>query len=384
MQRISSALEEYSTIVDEREKEKRNIGNIQLQMVRPKTEYINNIVGEYLVSKGYEDTFNMLSREDGMEMGPNKDARCFIDSTQQEMWDLMRYFNNGQEKEFFKLRDKFYEDLNYYKIDFEYDHYHELNQRAYFTVYPLIPMFRKYSFEEAWRQAKERSESFKRYITENGAHFINDEKCRSYLKLPYLIQNMKKDDELLERILTDEFAFRMSTETEEYMKKVCTYISRTSYNKSILHRALDYNIKHNDVYNNKKVDSVYRSIATGAEKYKKYSEDISKRIEEIDDTHEILNQRYNSLKEQYLSEYDRVHHKSFPEHIEPGKVVYERVVSNDDIRYTNWVYSEMMNKMIDARKKFKPTKNDDDKDILMNRLMHFTYLKIKHDARKPI
>ena len=56
---------------------------------------------------------------------------------------MMSSFYKGNEKDYFKARERLIEELNYFKIDYELSNRIELRTRAYFAVHPLIPMHKK-------------------------------------------------------------------------------------------------------------------------------------------------------------------------------------------------------------------------------------------------
>ena len=140
--RLKSALQEYSMLFDELQKEKLNSNNVAKQILEPKMDYINDILGQHLLQKEFTETFRNLQSDIG-QAKVTPFPRIFVDNTAELKELLMKAFYKGNEKEFFKIRDKLYDELNYYKLDYSLDPALELKQKAYFTVYYLIPMNKK-------------------------------------------------------------------------------------------------------------------------------------------------------------------------------------------------------------------------------------------------
>ncbi len=96
---------------------------------------------------------------------------------------------------------------------------------------------------------KERSESFNRYTTEKGNLFMSHPQFKHYLRLPYLMQSLPKDDQLLEYLLSNEFPVKLLEETMEEVDAVIFYASKITRNRSFISKAFEYNVKNNPAFN---------------------------------------------------------------------------------------------------------------------------------------
>lgn len=61
--RLKSALQEYSELFDEIQKEKLNSNNVAKQVLEPKIDYINELLGQHLLQKEYSETYKDLQNE---------------------------------------------------------------------------------------------------------------------------------------------------------------------------------------------------------------------------------------------------------------------------------------------------------------------------------
>ena len=140
--RLKSALQEYSMVFDEIQKEKMSSTNISKQILEPKIEYVNDILGQHLLQKELTETFRQF--ENDISSGKlNHVPQIYSDKFTELREILMKAFYKGNEKEFFKIREKIFEELNYFTIDYKLEETLEMKIRAYFLVYHLIPVYKK-------------------------------------------------------------------------------------------------------------------------------------------------------------------------------------------------------------------------------------------------
>lgn len=140
--RLKSALQEYSMMYDEIQKEKVSLNCISKKILEPKMDYINDVLAQHLLQKEYTETFRNLQAE--VEACKEQEQpRVFSEKCGELRELLMKAFYRGKEEEFFKIREKIYEELNYFTLDYKLDDKLEIRLRAYFLVYHLIPINKK-------------------------------------------------------------------------------------------------------------------------------------------------------------------------------------------------------------------------------------------------
>ena len=114
--RLKSALQEYSMIVDEIQKEKLNSHNIAKQVLEPKIDYVNDVLGQHLLQREFPDTFRQF-QSDITSSKVTPLPRLFSEKCVELRDLLMKSFYKGNEKDFFKIREKIFEELNYFSLD---------------------------------------------------------------------------------------------------------------------------------------------------------------------------------------------------------------------------------------------------------------------------
>lgn len=137
--RVKSALQEYSMMYDEIQKERISQNSISKKILEPKIDYVNDVLGQHLLQKELNETFRQFQAE----VIASKDVeqpRVYSERCTELRELLMKSFYKGNEKDFFMIRDKIYDELNYFTLDYKLDDKLEIRIRAYFLVYHLIPI----------------------------------------------------------------------------------------------------------------------------------------------------------------------------------------------------------------------------------------------------
>lgn len=232
---------------------------------------------------------------------------------------------------------------------------------------------------------KERSESFKRYTTEKGSIFMNDPEYKHYLRLPYLVQSLDKDDQLLEKLLSNDFPIKLMEESMEEIDGVIFYVSKVTKNRSFLTKAFEYNVRNNGAYNNETIRKLYEKVKDNIEVYQP---EVDKLQQEIEDT-EILSarveKRYDETREDLIQEVMAVENKHM--YIKPMSFsippLTQVTVSE---KYLNWQYLELAERMFELRRKIQaeakpePTKRAGE----LTKEMHLVdWEKIRRAITKP-
>lgn len=379
--RLKSALQEYSQLFDEIQREKQNSHDVSRQILEPKNEYINNLLGQHLLQNQYPETFRVL-QQDIAKSKTSAVPRVFLNNFQELKEILMKSYYKGQEKEFFKAREKVLEELNYFKFDYKLEDAIEFKLRAYFAAYYLIPMHKKnLSIEEAMKLTKERSDNFKKYTTEFGSRFLDDPYLKHFLRLPYLLQTLPKEDSLLDNLLSDEYAIRTLKEAEEEIDQVIFFCSKIAINKSFVVKAFEYNLKTNPSLNTSMVHNVYSKIEQRIKD--KESRDLPEVLEEssfLDDLCTRLEERYHKAKEELVSRSIEIEdsHLRIKEAVMPSVTVPR---SSEASKYNNWVYYEYFNRLKEARRAFSDSFSA---QTAQGKLRTLELEKLKQEIRKPV
>lgn len=379
--RLRSALQEYSQLFDEIQREKLNSHDVSRQILEPKNEYVNNLLAQHLLQSQYPETFRAL-QQDITRAKSAAVPRVFLNSFQELKEILMKSYYKGQEKEFFKARDKIVEELNYFKFDYHLDSTIEFKLKAYFAAYYLIPMHKKnMPIEEAMRLTKERSESFKKYTTEFGSRFLDDPLLKHFLRLPYLLQTLPKEDALLDNLLSDEFAIKTLKEAEDEFDQVIFFCTKVAINKSFIIKAFEYNLKTNPALNTSTVLHVYSRIEQRIKD--KESKDLPELQEETASLEELgsrLEDKYLRVKEELVSKSIELEDSHL--RVKPAAVASVTVPrSSEASKYNNWVYLEYFHRLKETRRAFAETLGA---ETAQGKLRTLELEKLKQEIRKPV
>lgn len=383
--RLKSALQEYSELFDEIQKEKLNSNNVAKQVLEPKIDYINELLGQHLLQKEYSETYKDLQNEkEECKLTPLH--RVFVDNMGEMREVLMKSFYKGSEKEFFKAREKIYEELNYYKLDYQLSPEIEMKLHAYFTVYYLIPMNKKkMSIEEAMRLTRERCEDFKKYTTEHGGKFMDDPEYKHYLRLPYLLQTLPKDDALLERLLSDEFPIKLMEESLQEIDEIIFYSTKVTKNRSFLTKAFEYNLKYNPEFHTPSIQQVYDRIKSNIEEHSAEIDSIQQENDDLDVLTARLQRRFDDTKDTFIRSVEQEEDKHL--HLK-GELIqlasFHPVTPNQ--KYINWQYNDIFDRLVRLRKAMTANitkKNRGKIDDLEMRVLQLEFAKLRQEIRRP-
>lgn len=231
----------------------------------------------------------------------------------------------------------------------------------------------------------ERSDSFKKYTTEKGSLFMNDPEYKHYLRLPYLVQTLDKNDELLEGLLSNDFPIKLMEEALDEVDRVIFYATKVTKNRSFLTKAFEYNVKNNGGYNNSTVHDMYNKVKVNIEAYSPEVERINKETEDVEILHARLEKRYEDTKEDFVdlvNAQDNKHLLVKPEILPAHNLSH--VTANE--KYLNWQYLELAERMFELRKKLNldiepvPTQKTAD---LTKKLFRVEWDKIHRAITKP-
>lgn len=196
----------------------------------------------------------------------------------------------------------------------------------------------------------ERSESFKKYTTEKGSLFMNDPEYKHYLRLPYLVQTLDQNDQLLDGLLSNDFPIKLMEESLQEIDKIIFYATKVTKNRSFLTKAFEYNVKNNGSYNNSTIHELYNKVKENIELYTPEAERIQKDIEDVEVLHARLERRYEETKEDFIelvNAQDSKHLLIKPEQLPVQELAH--VTTSE--KYLNWQYLELAERMFELRKK---------------------------------
>lgn len=236
------------------------------------------------------------------------------------------------------------------------------------------------------RLTKERSESFNKYTTEKGSFFMNDPHYKHYLRLPYLVQSLPKDDQLLEYLLSNEFPIKLLEATMEEIDRVIFYASNITKNRSYLCKAFEYNVKNNQAYNTQTVRHLYSRVAHNLDHHAQEVEAIERDIEELDVLNARVKQRYGVVKEELVEKVLSNDNKHLGLTTSSFTVPSISQVTLNE-KYLNWQYLELAERMFDLRNKLQssiepiPTQKAAE---ISKEMLKVNWEKIRRAITKPL
>lgn len=199
---------------------------------------------------------------------------------------------------------------------------------------------------------KERSESFKRYTTEKGSLFMNDSEYKHYLRLPYLVQSLDKDDQLLEKLLSNEFPIKLMEEFMDEIDEIIFYVSKITKNRSFLTKAFEYNVRNNGAYNNDTVKNIYEKVKHNIETHQPEVDNLQNEIEDIEILTARVQSKYNESKNRMVEEVNNLENKhAFIKPFSYTAPPLTQVTVSE--KYLNWQYLELAERMFDLRRKLQ-------------------------------
>lgn len=243
----------------------------------------------------------------------------------------------------------------------------------------------KLSVEEAMKLTKERSESFNRYTTEKGSLFMNHPQFKHYLRLPYLMQSLPKDDQLLEYLLSNEFPVKLLEEVMEEIDAVIFYATKITRNRSFVSKAFEYNVKNNAAFNTSIVKNLYARVQQNLEYHSEEIGAIEQEIEDLEILQARVQQKYDATKEELVERVLAEEKKHLGLKVQTFSVPSLSQVTLSE-KYLNWQYLELAEQMFDLRAKLQskvepvPTERAAE---LTKEMWKVNWEKIKRAITKP-
>lgn len=233
---------------------------------------------------------------------------------------------------------------------------------------------------------KERNESFNKYTTEKGSLFMNDPHFKHYLRLPYLLQSLPKDDQLLEELLSDEFPVKLMEEFLEEIDAVIFYVSKVTRNRSLLTKAFEYNVRNNPAYNTATVKNLYARVGENLQTHSKEVDVIQKDIEDLDILNARVQKKYDDVRTELIEKVLAEENKHLGLKIHTFSVPSVSQVTMNE-KYLNWQYLELAEQMFDLRTKLQskvePVPTERAAEITKE-LWKVNWEKIRRAITKPV
>ena len=230
--------------------------------------------------------------------------------------------------------------------------------------------------------SNERSESFKKYTTEKGSLFMDHAEYKKYLRLPYLLQTLPKDDELLEGLLSDEFSIKLLTETMEEIDHIIFYTTKVTINRSFLTKSFEYNLRTNPSFSKPSIEQLYQRIQKNTENHSHEISELEHEIDELDQLSGQLQGRYNALKTEFINkaieEEDK--HLHIDKHVYKGVTVTQLSMGQ---KYVNWMYKDFFHQLVDLRKGLTTAKRDTREKDVAYKMREIEFEKLKQEIRRP-
>ena len=216
----------------------------------------------------------------------------------------------------------------------------------------MYNVFTQLSVEDAMKLTKERSESFNKYTTEKGSIFMNDPHYKHYLRLPYLVQSLVKDDQLLEYLLSNEFPVKLMEETLDEVDAVIFYATKVTRNRSLITKAFEYNVRNHPGYNNAIVKNLYARVNENLEHHSYEVGAIEKDIEDLEILNARVKQRYEAARDELIERVNAEENKHLNLKVHKFSVPSVSQVTLNE-KYLNWQYLELAERMFDLRHKLQ-------------------------------
>ena len=277
-----STLQLLSKQNEERKLKQEEFGDPANEMFAPKNNYILILLQQHLLSAGYERTAKFMKEEADKKVG-HKIDRFMLPKTKNLRGSLVESLKTGNEKAFFEARQYLHADLNYYQLDFELSLELEMKTRVYFALYYLINLeIMKIDPEECKKRTRERMEVLKTFFVEKGSHFSDDSDLKEYLKIPYLVESMPGDNQLLNFVLSKDFYTQVYEENTKEMEKVIFFATEATRHRSFITKLYEYYIKyHPNASSSQLTEGIYQQVEAAIEQVKQHASKHSEEAEEL-------------------------------------------------------------------------------------------------------
>lgn len=310
---------------EERRQKKEESGDPANAMLAPKNDYIFILLQQHLLSAGYDKTAKLI-KEESSKNASHKVDRFVLPKTKSLKNTFIEALKIGNEKAFFEARHHLHADLNYYQLNFPLSLELEMKTRVYFALYYLINLERlKITSEEGKKRTAERMEALKAFFVEKGSHFGDDTDLKEYLKVPYLVESMPADNQMLNFVLSADFFAQIMEENVKEIERVIFFATEATRHRSFVTKIYEYYIKYHPTASNSQLtEGIYQQVEAAIAHVTEQSAKFKSDAEELDRLHEKLTELIETTRSrfQFLLDEEKAKSKKIVEGtIEPVRVV---------------------------------------------------------------
>lgn len=298
-----SSLELLAKQAEEQKMKQGEFGDPANEMFAPKNNFIMILLQQHMLSAGYEKSSSNLRGDFEAKVG-HKIDKFVLPKTRHLKNAMFEALKSGNEKGFFESRELLHADLNYYQLDFELSIELEMKTRVYFALFFLINVESlRFDPDECKKRTNERMETLKAWFVEKGSTFLEDNDLKEYLKIPYLIESMPKDNELLNFVLSSDFVSQITEENKTEMEKVIFFSTEATRHRSFVTKIYEYFIKYHPSGSSSQLhESIYQQVENAIGKV---TQESSKYQEEADELDRLLS-KLTQLLEQTRSKFQNM------------------------------------------------------------------------------
>lgn len=284
-----SSLELLAKQAEEQKQKQGEFGDPANEMFAPKNNFIMILLQQHLLSAGYEKSAQNLKGEFETKAG-HKIDKSVLPKTRHLKQTLFECLKAGNEKGYFEARGNLHADLNYYQLDFELSIELEMKTRVYFALYYLIHVeTHRLDADECKKRTADKMNDLKAWFVEKGSTFLDDNDLKEYLKIPYLVESMPKDNELLNFVLSRDFASQIVEENKREMEKVIFFSTEATRHRSFVTKIYEYFIKyHPSAWNSQLHEHIYQQVEEAISKVTQESSKYEDEASELDRLHSKL------------------------------------------------------------------------------------------------
>ena len=274
-------------------------GNI----LAPKTEIINTILGQHLTQVSFNHTFKQLQEEIGCNKEEQHSSlRLYEEKYNKFRVQLVTALKAGEEKLFFELRDSLFEDLNYYKNDFSKDKEVEIKLKVYFALYYQLPFTanKSRSYKDALEKTKRRMTELQRYFGQHCGIIMPNKDFKVFMKIPYMIEKNPEENSELHEFISEEFCNQVFDECSKEVDKILFFIKEVIRNRSFLTKIYEFYITRNQNPESHIHESAYLNIKKNLSKVESENAKLETDITDSEDLQKRLNVKYESMKNKFI------------------------------------------------------------------------------------
>ena len=249
-----SVMGEYSKMIEEAEDNNKENHIIETLMA-PKLKKINSLLSQYFVHHGYMETdYEFQSESQHIHMIGSSTEHINTDHLRNEIvkvqdlfYNCFQAFSKGEESKFFTLKDTLFEELNYFKHDFEFPFELEVKCKVYFALYYLTPMYNGTGDVESLIQATtDKLHYLKDYFNQHGSSILKSKQLKGYMQIPFIKVNKLHENKILASCTEEVFVRELLADVELELEKILAFLAGNNKHQTFLVKMYDYYLNNNE------------------------------------------------------------------------------------------------------------------------------------------